>query len=182
MPPFDAEDAQARRPTLLSSCAQAATAQEARYRLTYPRATQASRIIALDEQAAPVVCELAAHDWHDDARFLVYETLVGVEDADEHGPPADARLRTCDGAPSLLGDELADAELVVMVAGTDHGAEAASLIGDVCAQRRVMTTGLVLSEDGSLDATLSSLRPNAMVMLVSPDVEDLDGILTALRV
>lgn len=184
MPPFDREHDHIRRPTLASSCAQAATAEEARYRLVYPRATQASRVIALDESAAPVVCGLADNGWSDDARFLVYETLVGVADADANGdgPPADARLRSCDGQRSLLTEQLADAELVVMVAATDEGAEAASLIGDVCAQRRIMTTGLVLAEWDALPATLSSLRPNSMVMLVSPDADDLVGILTALRV
>lgn len=182
MPPFDPEHDRIRRPTLANSCAQAATAEEARYRLVYPRATQASRVIALDESAAPVVCGLAQNGWSDDARFLVYETLVGVADANGDGPPADARLRSCDGQASLLTEELADAELVVMVAATDEGAEAASLIGDVCAQRRIMTTGLVLAEWDALPATLSSLRPNSMVMLVSPDADDLVGILTALRV
>lgn len=179
MPPFDIEVGQ-RRPTLLSSCAQAATEEEARFRLRYPRATQASRVIALDDAAAPIVCRLADWEWSDDTRFLVGGKLAG---AHGNGQPADATLRPCDGAATTrLTDELTDAELVVMVATSDHSADLAELIGDLCAERRIMTTGLVLAEWGQLDTTVSRLRPNAMVMVVSPDDEDLVGILTALRV
>ncbi len=171
-----------RRPTLSSSCARATSADEARFRLRYPRATQASRIIALDEAAAETVCALAPRGWSEEARFLVAEAIVGVEAATPGVAPADVQLRTCAGEESLAGREVDGAELVVMVASSDDGAAAASLIGDLCAQRAVMTTGLVLAEWGALDATLASLRPNAMVMVVSPDLEDLIGILAALRV
>lgn len=178
MPPSDVQIAQ-RRPTLLSSCAHAATAEEAAYRLAYPRATQRSRVIALDPESAPIVCQLATWEWTNEARFLSYEGTVGAPD---DGRPADATLRVCDGPETGLHAELDTAELVVMVAGTDDSAEAAELIGDLCAERGIMTTGLVLAEWGELDATVSKLRPNAMVMVVSPDEDDLVGILTALRV
>ncbi|MPZ88171.1 MAG: 3-methyl-2-oxobutanoate hydroxymethyltransferase [Nitriliruptorales bacterium] len=179
MPPSDAPVQQMRRPTLSSSCARAATAEEARFRLRYPRATQASRIVALDQEAAPIVCRLAGREWSGDARFLTYQARVGAEG---NGLPVDAALRTCDGSETRLSSELDDAEIVVMVATADDAVEAASLIGDACAERRIMTTGLVLAEWGALDATVSSLRPNAMVMVVSMDEDELVGILTALRV
>lgn len=179
MPPSDAPVDRLRRPTLSSSCARAATAGEARFRLHYPRATQASRIIALDQQAAPIVCRLAGREWTGDAHFLTYQAPVSAEG---NGLPVDAALRTCDGSEARLSSELEDAETVVMIATTDGTAEAASLVGGACAERRIMTTGLVLAEWGALDATLSSLRPNAMVIVVSKDEEELVGILTALRV
>lgn len=180
MPPSELGSATPRGPTLQSSCAQATTAEEAGFRLEYPRATQSSRVVALDEEASEIVCRLAAREWNGPAHFLTYDTLVA---ADGNGQQlADATLRACEGSETLLSAELDDAELVVMVATTDAGAEAASLIGEVCAERRIMTTGLILAEWGTLDATVSSLRPNAMVLVASKDEEDLQGILGALRV
>lgn len=181
MPPFD--QPRSRRPTLLSRCSSAASAAETSYRLRYPRATQASRIIALDEQSSPVVCRLSTHDWTGDARFLSYEGLAdGAGGHAGNGQGGDALLRTCEDAESLLSRELAEAELVVMVASMASSVEAASLIGELAAERGIMTTGLVLGEWKALDRTLSTMRPNAMVMVVSPDAEDLVGILDALRV
>ena len=49
-----------RQPTLLNSCARAATAAEARYRISYPEfARRSSRVIALDDQAAAIVGRIA---------------------------------------------------------------------------------------------------------------------------
>lgn len=177
MPPFDSEVGQ-HRPTLLSSCAHAATSEEAQFRLQYPRATQTSRIIALDQGAAPVVCRLAARKWTGEARFLIHDGPA-TEGA---GQPENVRLRTCGGSTTALIDELADAEVVAMIATSDESADLAGLVGDLCAERSIMTTGLVLAECDELDATVSRLRPNAMVLVVSTDHEDLAGLLTALRI
>lgn len=177
MPPFDNEVGQY-RPTLLNSCAHAASAEEAQFRLQYARATQTSRIIALDRGAAPVVCRLAAREWNGEARFLVHDGRV-TEGA---GQPEDVSLRTCGGSTTALVEELADADVVAMIATSDESADLAGLVGDLCAERSIMTTGLVLAGWDELDATVSRLRPHAMVMVVSTDDEDLVGVLTALRV
>ncbi|MBO0834572.1 MAG: hypothetical protein J2P28_03505, partial [Actinobacteria bacterium] len=58
-------------PILLNSCARAATAAEARYRLDYPiTPSPATRVIALDEGAEPTLREVAAQPWAND-RLLV---------------------------------------------------------------------------------------------------------------
>lgn len=174
MPPSDV----LQRPTLLNSCASAATATEARFRIDYPKQlTQPSSVIAIDHDAAAVVSRLAGQQWSS-ARFFTYESSVVVNG---QGAPADAMLRGFDGTEALLSDELGTTNLVVLVASSDDGAEAASVIGEMCAVRGVMTTGVVLAEWGVLEQALASLRPYAMVIVVSRDEEDIRAILGALR-
>lgn len=168
-----------RRPTALSSCAWATTAEEARFRLSYPRASQVSRVLALDDGAEGIVCCLATREWTGDARFLIVHELTAAQG---ESTPVDASLRDCEGTTTTLLAELDVAEIVVMVATSDEAAAAAELIGDACAERQIMTTGLVLAAWGELDAAVSSLRPNAMVMVLSSDEEELVGLLAALRV
>jgi hypothetical protein len=69
-----------------------------------------------------------------------------------------------------------------MVAGSDGG-EAAAVIGRACADRRIMTAGVVLAPAGvhTNDAVVA-LRPYAMVLVVSSAEDDLVDLLTALRV
>lgn len=168
-----------RRPTLLNSCAMAATAAEARFRVDYPNArTQSSRIIALDRGAAAAVCRLAQRGWRG-ARFF---SEVDATTGNGQRSPTDATLRGCDGSVARLEAELADADLVVMVATADDGAETAAVVGRKCAERGITATGLVLADWGARNEAVSSLRPYAMVLVISEDEGDVEGILTALRV
>lgn len=168
-----------RRPTLLNSCARAATAAEARYRIDYPEPPRrASRVIALDHKAAGLVRRLADRYWRG-GHFLVFETFVPANGVD--GSRFDATMRTSDGATVLLSDELHEADVVVVVASEEVREEVASLVGDACAKRRVMSAGLVVSQ-GAVDVAVSALRPNAMVLVVLKDEDDIEPILTALRV
>ena len=169
-----------RRPTLLSSCARAATAAEARFRITVAEpAARASRVIALDEAAAALVRGLAGQHWGG-GHFLVY---AGELAADGHdGAAADARLTTPDGSQVLLSEELAGADVAVMIATGQAGPEPAEVIGDACAQRQIASAGLVVTNGGRADAVVAALRPNAMVLVVLPDAGDIPGILSALRV
>ena len=160
----------------LSSCARAASAEEARYRIDRPIApSRAGRIVALDERAAAVVAEAAALQWAN-ARFYVCESAG-----------ADAvLLRTIDGGPATLADELASASVVVMVATSDDGADCAYALGKACWERGVQTAGLVLG-DGTDQGTraaaaVAALRPHARVLLPSADELDVVDLLTALRV
>jgi hypothetical protein len=166
-----------RRPTLLESCARAATAAEARFRITYPFLPRDSRIVALDEGAARVICGAADRHWSG-AHFLAFESATPPEG---NGSGIEATLRRCDGSETLLSQELSDADVTVMVASTD-GWAAAAVIGQACAERGIMTAGVVLAEGGERvnDAVLA-LRPYAMVLVVSQDDEDLLALLTALR-
>ncbi|HEX5937796.1 MAG TPA: 3-methyl-2-oxobutanoate hydroxymethyltransferase [Actinomycetota bacterium] len=170
-----------RRPTLLHSCARAATAAEAGFRVDYPNSTErASRIIAVDDGAAAILEPVADRSWRG-ARFLTFEAARDG-DGDGNGDGGlDAHLRSFDGDPSLLSDELDGADVAVMVATGDAGAEAASIIGRASFRRRIMTAGLVVhGRDGSNDA-VNVLRPYASVLVVSPDEQYIADVLTALR-
>ena len=161
-----------RQPTLLSSCALATTAAEARYRISGPEFTRrSSRVIALDEQAAAVVRVMAGQSWRG-GHFLVFDSAV----------PDDALLRSVAGGTALLSEELDGADTVVMIATAGANAEAASIIGDACAARAIMSAGLVVSGAGPVDEVVSALRPNAMVLVVLQDVADVPEVLSALRV
>lgn len=166
-------------PTLLSSCARAATAAEARYRIDRPvTVTQASRIVALDDGAADVISRVSQLEWRG-AHFLTYE-VPRAQPGD--GEQADATLRTVDGTEVLLSDELDEADVAVMIATSDHGAQAASVIGLACGMRGIMTAGLVVARREDLAANaVAALRPHATVLVVTTDADDVPGMLTALR-
>jgi hypothetical protein len=141
------------RPILLNSCARAATAAEARFRIDRPIAGRSARIVALDSGAAEVLHRVALGEWQG-ARFFTSE---------------------------LPTEELDDADLVIMIATEGDGAETASEIAKACAERGVMTAGLILG--GTLEAgeAASALRPYARVLMVTDDEHDISEVLTALR-
>jgi hypothetical protein len=160
------------RPTLLNSCAKAATAAEARFRIAAPDpAPQATRIVALDPGAVAVVRRAAQQHWRS-AHFLTYEGDGGT---------SDLILRASDGSQVRFSTELADADMWMMIATADDGAEAASVIGEACSRRGIMTTGLVFGEGSEVAAAVSALRPYARVLLVSSDEDDVPEVLAALR-
>ena len=165
-----------RHPTLASSCARAATAAEARFRIDYPDLSRRdSRVIALDQRTAGLARQLAtdAPRWRG-GHFLEYQSTVANGD--------DARLRTTSGSEVLLSDELADADVVVMLAAAGASAEGAAVIGDACAARFIMSAGLVVPGDGGTDDVVSALRPNAMVLVILQESDDVAEVLSALRV
>jgi hypothetical protein len=169
------------RPTLLSSCARATTAAEARFRISRPDTSRRdARVIALDEPAAATVRAAAAGRPWRGGHFLAFSAIAASAD------PAtlldDAVLHTADGAEVLLSGELADADLVVMVASAAAPEQAAAVIGDACAQRMIMSAGLVVAGAGETGPVVTALRPNAMVLVVLDQDQDLPEILTALRV
>lgn len=168
------------RPTLLSSCARAATAAEARFRIDAPIADhRATRIVALDDGATAVVRRVAQQRWGSGARFFTYEAWdrpVGG-----NGGLADIALRSTDGSTARLSDELTGADVMVMVATADDGAEAASVIGDACTLRGIMTAGLIVGEGRDVGAAVAALRPHARVLMRSMDEHDVSDVLKALR-
>jgi hypothetical protein len=180
-----------RQPTLLSSCARATTAAEAGYRISYAFAHRSSRVIALDEQSAAIVRNMAGRLWGG-GHFLVFDSALPDEDALLRRVPGQDDPET--GGTALLSEELATADTVVMVAAAEGSAEAASVIGDAAAARGIMSAGLVVPGEtpanetpgetpgGSLDGIVSALRPNAMVLVVLREAGDLPEVLSALRV
>jgi len=161
----------------VSSCARAATAVEARFRIDRPiRPARAARIIALDEKAAEVARDAAVTEWAS-ARFLVCEGVaVGGGLA-----VGDFFLRGIGGEPAVLDEVLAGADVVVMLATDDSGAGCAYAVGKACWERGIMTAGLVLDQGFGADEAVAALRPHARVLLPTADETDLAELLTALR-
>ncbi len=144
------------RPTLLNSCAWAATAEEARFRIDRPIGGRSVLIVALDDDAAEVVDRVAEQPWGG-ARFF--------------RSPDDPALA------ELLPE--ADVAIMVGTAGADGDAESA--IAQACATRGIMTAGLILGDRLDVAAAVSALRPYARNLMVTDDEDDVAAVLTALR-
>ncbi len=98
----------------------------------------------------------------------------------------DAIVEDIDGNRTDLVDEIADADVIVMVTSAGASAEAAEVIGNACFVRNKMTTGLVLNSGGvpseQLKRTLTTMRPFAAMLVVSTGAEYVSEMLSALRV
>jgi hypothetical protein len=167
------------RPILLNSCARAATAAEASFRINAPIApNRGTRVVALDRRAEQVVRRVAEGQWLG-ARFFTCRFIAPL--ATDNGDVADIVLTSTDGSESRLSAELDGADVAMMVATADDGADVACAIGDACTLRGIMTAGLVLSTGHDARATVSALRPYARVLMVTQDEQDVSEVLTALR-
>jgi hypothetical protein len=144
------------RPILASSCARAATAEEARFRIDRPIGGRAALIVALDDAAASIVDRVAERPWGG-ARFF--------------GSPDDPRLP----------DEIAQADVAIMVGTADAHAEAAAAVAKACSERGIMTAGLILGERADVGEAVAALRPYARNLMVTNDEDDVAAVLTALR-
>lgn len=165
------------RPTLLGSCARAATAEELRYRIDRPiRPRRGARVMALDEVAARVVGEASMGAWHA-ARFYTSAARAPVNG----GRTEEVALTAADGRTASLRAELAGADVVVMVAAVDGSGATASAIGRAADDRGIMAAGVILGDARDVPGVVSALRPHARVLLVTSDEQDLSEVLTALR-
>jgi hypothetical protein len=142
------------RPILANSCARAATAAEARFRIDRPIGGRAALVVALDDDAAEVVDRVAEKRWQG-ARFV----------------------RATEG----FDEDLTDTDVAVMVATADADATAAAVIAQACAARGIMTAGLILGDPLEVAAAVSALRPYARNLMVTDDEDDVAEVLTALR-
>ena len=141
------------RPILANSCARAATAEEARFRIDRPIGARSALVVALDDEAAEVVDRLAEKPWRG-ARFL-HATNASMD--------------------------LDDVDVVVFIATADADADVAAALAESCFERGIMTAGLILGERADVAAAVSSLRPYARNLMVTEDEEDVAEVLTALR-
>jgi hypothetical protein len=141
------------RPILANSCAKAATAEEARFRIDRPIGGRLAIVVPLDGEAADLVDRVAERPWRG-ARFL---------HAGE-GPV-----------------DLADVDLVLMIATADADADVAADLARACFERGIMTAGLIIGERDDVAAALSALRPYARNLMVTTDEDDVAEVLTALR-
>jgi hypothetical protein len=169
---------------MLSESARMSSAAEARFRIDAPNSqSRAIKVIALDPHAERVVKRLAQASWNR-ATFFTASSFAAKPQTGERfsvsGWLSDLAGRTRD-----LIDEVATADLVVMVAAAGENAQAAGLIGEACGARRVMTTALVLGGEGASDEalarTLAQLRPHAMMLVIASADEYIEDMLTALR-
>jgi hypothetical protein len=169
-------------PTMLSSCARAATAAEARFRVAYPNsATRSTRIFALDASAAEVMFRITEEPWSN-AHFLTLGAS-GVVDA-EKTVAADLPLSHPDGSQADLNAELAGADVAILLANGGGNAGAAEVIARECFERGIMCAGLAVAESsksGRVTQVVNSMRPFTRVLVVAQDPEFVPAMLTALR-
>ena len=155
-------------PALMSSCARAATAKEAAFRIDYPLApARATSVVAFDTCADEVVRSVAGHEWSQ-AQFY---------SATDPGH----QLMTLAGEFRPLADALEGVDSLVMVAAAGDGAEAVVTIGAACQVRGIMTAGLVLTPGRLTSDALMALRPYARILLVPAEEDDLLELLRAVR-
>ena len=169
-------------PTMLGSCARAATREEARFRIQVPNSrARSSRVFALDARAAEAMYAITEEPWND-AHFL---TLAASGEVDPETTGADALpLGHPDGSAANLEAELDGADVVVLIAteGTSEGA--AEVIARACFHRNIMCAGLALAgnlDDRALDRVVNSMRRFTRVLVVARDEDYIPAMLTALR-
>jgi hypothetical protein len=168
---------------MLSECARTTTAQEARFRVDYPNSKPRSvKVIALDPPSERVVKRIARSPWNSAAFF----TSLSQQDAPRAGNAMSVTrwLGDLAGRTKDLVDEIASADLVVIVAAAGENADAASVIGEACGVKRVMLTALILgggASDEALSHTLAYLRPFASMLVIASAEEYIADMLAALR-
>ena len=146
------------KPILANACAMAATAEEAAFRITRDIGSRAALILALDAGAGEVVDRVAERPWGA-ARFFHADALPREQ----------------------LVAEIEQSDVAIMVATADADGAAAAEIGRECAERGIMTAGLILGEQAAVAAAVAALRPYARNLMVTNDEEDVAEVLRALR-
>jgi len=169
---------------MLSESARMSSAAEARFRIQAPNSRpRAVKVIALDAPSEGIVKRLAAQAWNG-ASFFTASAFAGAPRGGDRFS-MDGWLSDLAGRTKSLMDEVASADLVVMVATAGENAQAASLIGEACSLRRVMTTALVLGSaatpDDVLAKTLAQLRPWSLMVVIASAEDYIADMLTALR-
>ena len=197
-----------------SESARMSSAAEARFRVDYPNSQpRVVKVVALDEASEHVVKRVAERAWQR-ATFFTSIKFDGVPTrADEpssgrvsgartkelprwplaplasaaggEGWSMQAWLGDLAGRTKALVEEVASADLVVMVSSAGTCAQAAAVIGEACAVRKVMTMALIIgSEQQSnedLSKTLATLRPYASMLVIANGDEYVEEMLAALR-
>jgi hypothetical protein len=167
-----------------SESARVTSAAEARFRINYPNSQpRAVKVIALDAASEKLVDDIAKDKWNRAAFFTASafsESPAAGDRFSMQGWLSDLAGRTKD-----LIAEIDSADLVVMVASAGASADAASIIGEACWLRKVMTTGLIVGSaaqsDAALAKTLAQLRPHTQMLVIASDDDYIKDMLTALR-
>jgi hypothetical protein len=169
---------------MTSESARMTTAEEARFRIDYPNSKpRVVKVIALDVPSEKVVKRLAEGKWQM-ASFFTALKFDGSPRSGE-GWSMKAWLSDLAGRTKDLVDEVASADLVVMVSAAGTKAEAAGVIAEACGVRKVMTTALIIGSesksDEELSKTLASLRPYASMLVIATNDDYIEEMLVALR-
>lgn len=165
-----------------SESARMSSAAEARFRVDYPNSKpRVVKVVALDEASEQVVKRVAQREW----QRATFFTSIKFEGAPRSGESWQAWLSDLAGRTKALVEELAAADLVVMVSSAGTSAQPAAVIGEACAARKVMTMALIIgSEQRSneeLSKTLATLRPYASMVVIASGDEYIEEMLAALR-
>ncbi|HVZ54857.1 MAG TPA: hypothetical protein VG986_23020 [Pseudolabrys sp.] len=167
---------------MASESARAASREEARFRIDAPNSrARAVKVIALDPASERVAERLARAIWSG-ASFL---TANGAAPAREKRFSISGWLADLAGHTKNLVDEIDSADQVVMIASAGANLEAASIIGEACSLKRVMTTALIVAPaetpDAALSHSLAQLRPWVLMLVIASDEDYIADMLTALR-
>ena len=170
---------------MLSESARMSSAAEARFRVQAPNSTpRAIKVIALDAAGEAVVRRLAGAVWNR-ATFFTAASRGEPGGRDLPAASPDEALTDLAGRSRSVTDEVDTADLVVLVAGPGGHAQAASLIGQACSLRRVMTTGFVVgiasASQNALSKTLAQVRPWSLMVVIAHSDDYVDDMMTALR-
>ena len=166
---------------MLAESARMSSAAEARIRVQAPNSKPRSiKVIALDAPSEDVVRRLAEASWHH-ATFFTASSFAGEPSVGTTW----GWLSDLGGHTKDLIDEVYTADLVVMVATAGGNAEAASIIGEACSLKRVMTTALIIrgasASDEALSRTLAPLRPWSLMVVIASSDDYIEDMLIALR-
>jgi len=167
-----------------SESARMSSAAETRFRVDYPNSkARVVKVVALDTPSERVVKRVAQQAWQR-ARFFTSIKFEGAARAGESWS-MQAWLGDLAGRTKALVEEVAGADLVVMVSTTGSSAQAAAVIGEACAARKVMTMALIIGSeqqsDDALSKTLATLRPYASMIVIANGDEYIEEMLSALR-
>ena len=167
-----------------SESARMSSAAEARFRVDYPNSkARVVKVVALDTPSERVVKRVAQQAWQR-ATFFTSIKFEGTPRGGESWS-MQAWLGDLAGRTKALVEEVAGADLVVMVSTAGSSADAAAVIGEACAARKVMTTALIIGSeqqsDDALSKTLATLRPYASMLVIANGDEYIEEMLSALR-
>lgn len=167
-----------------SESARMSSAAESRFRVDYPNSKpRVVKVVALDTPSEQVVKRVAQRAW----QRATFFTSIKFEGAPRGGDSwsMQAWLGDLAGRAKALVEEVAGADLVVMVSTAGSSAQAAAVIGEACAARKVMTMALIIGSeqqsDEALSKTLATLRPYASMLVVANGDEYIEEMLSALR-
>jgi hypothetical protein len=168
-----------------SESARMSSAAEARFRIDYPNSKpRVVKVIALDAPSERVVKDVAQRSWQR-ATFFTSLRFDAAAPQSGEGWSMQAWLSDLAGRTKALVEEVASADLVVMVSSAGTSARAAAVIGEACAVRKVMTMALIIAteqrSDDELSKTLTTLRPYASMLVIANDDAYIEEMLAALR-